>query len=103
VGAEQAQHRAAARATCKVSTARSNGRTRSTVTCAVTLPTTQKVALRGRLLRGNRALASAKATARNGRAVLRLKATSRLRAGSYTVAITRTNGSLVLRQAVRAR
>jgi hypothetical protein len=102
-GGSQQSHRAAARATCKVSSARSKGRTRSTVTCTVTLPTTQKVALRGRLLRGKHALASAKATARNGRAVLRLRATSRLRAGAYTVAITRTSGSLVLRQAVRVR
>src|SRR4051794_11899541 len=102
-GGSQQSHRAAARATCKVTTARSKGRTRTTVTCTVTLPTKQKVALRGRLMRGTQALASAKATARNGRAVLRLAATSRLRAGTYTVAITRTNGSLVLRQAVRAR
>src|SRR3954451_22814924 len=98
-GGSQQSHAAAARATCKVSTARG----RSTVTCTVTLPTKQTAALRGRLMRGTRVLASAKATARNGRAVLRIKATSRLRAGRYTVAITRTNGSLVLRQAVRAR
>jgi N-acetylneuraminic acid mutarotase len=102
-GTQQSHRAAAARATCKASTARSKGRTRSTVTCTVTLPTKQQVALRGRLMRGTRALVNAKATARNGRAVLRLRATGRLRAGSYTVAVKRTNGSLVLRQAVRAR
>jgi len=98
----QQSHRATARATCKVSTARSQGRSRSTVTCNVTLPTKQKAALGGRLLSGTRVLASAKATARNGRAVIRLRAASRLRAGRYTVAITGAKGSLVLRQSLRA-
>jgi Abnormal spindle-like microcephaly-assoc'd, ASPM-SPD-2-Hydin/Kelch motif/Galactose oxidase, central domain len=102
VGGEQAQHRAAARATCKVSTARSRGRSRSTVTCVVAWPTTDEVALRGRLLQGKRVMASAQATARNGRAVLRLRAAGSLRAGRYTVAITRSNGTSVLRQTVRA-
>jgi hypothetical protein len=100
-GGTQQSHRATARATCTVSNARSKGRTRSTVTCVVTLPTKQKTALRGRLMRGTHALASAKATASNGRAVIRLRASSRLRAGRYTVAVTGAKGSLVLRQSVR--
>jgi hypothetical protein len=85
-----------------VSTARSHGRSRSTVTCVVAWPTKDAVALRGRLLQGKRVMASARATARNGRAVLRLRAAGRLRAGRYTVAITRSNGTSVLNQTVRA-
>jgi N-acetylneuraminic acid mutarotase len=102
-GGKQQSHRATARATCTVRTTRSKGRSRSTVTCSVTLPTKQKTALRGRLMSGTRVVASAKATARNGRAVLRLRAKSRLRAGRYTVAITGAKGALVLRKSLRAR
>jgi N-acetylneuraminic acid mutarotase len=101
-GRPTAGGKGAAHATCTVKTARSHGRTRSTVTCAVAWPTSDAVALRARLIQGKRVLASGRATTRGGRAVLQLRAAGRLRKGRYTVAIARADGTPVLRQAVRA-
>jgi N-acetylneuraminic acid mutarotase len=91
----------APRATCTVKTARRHGCTRSTVTCRMTWRTSAAVALSARLMQGRTRLVSARATARAGHAVLRLRPARRLRSGHYTLVIARRDGTTVLRQAIR--
>jgi hypothetical protein len=89
--------RPGARANCSVK--RSRGR--SVVTCVVSWPTRGAVALNARLMRGSTQLASARVTARGGRATVTLRAAGRLRSGRYTVVIARRGGAPVLRQGMR--
>jgi N-acetylneuraminic acid mutarotase len=95
--ASQAVRGAAARSTCKIKTTHG----RSTVTCTTTMPARTTVALRARLLRGKTVMASARTTARKGQVRVTLRPARRLRSGRYTVAITRSNGAVVLRRQVR--
>jgi hypothetical protein len=92
--------RRVARATCRARTTR-HGRGRSTVTCRVTWPTRQRVALLGRLVHRRSVLATARATARAGHATLRLRPAGRLHKGRYRVVITRRDGTPVVRRAIR--
>jgi hypothetical protein len=92
---------ASPRATCTVRTSRSHGRTRSTVSCRMTWPTRSAVGLNARLMRGRTVLMSTRTTARSGQARITMALTRRLRSGRYTVVITRRDGTMVLRQAIR--
>lgn len=58
-------------------------------------------ALTTRLMRGKKVVATTHATARAGKATLRLNATSRLKPGSYTLVVTKSGGTVVLRQTIR--
>jgi hypothetical protein len=89
--------RPGARAACSVKRARG----RSTVTCRVSWPTRGAVALNARLMRGSAKLASARTTARGGRATVTLRPAGRLGSGRYTVVIARRGGATVLRQGMR--
>jgi len=91
--------RPGARAACSVK----NGSRRSSVSCRVTWPTRGAVALNVRLMRGSTKLASARTTARGGRAVVSLQTKGRLRSGRYTVVVSRRTGATVIRQGVRVR
>jgi hypothetical protein len=91
----------AARATCRVTTSRRQGRRRSMVTCRVTYPTRTATALRARLMRGRSVLARARTTSRAGRATLGLRPARQLRRGRYTVVIARPDGTVVLRRSIR--
>jgi N-acetylneuraminic acid mutarotase len=94
-------HRAVARASCTVKTTSAHGAKRSAVTCRMTWPTKQAVALRARLMRGKTVLGSARATARGGHATLTVRPARTLRPGRYTVVIARSAGTVVSRSAVR--
>jgi N-acetylneuraminic acid mutarotase len=99
--AAHAAHRRTTRATCEVGAKRSHGRTRSTVTCRLTWPSSRAVTLRAWLVRGKATVGRATTAARDGRAALRLRPTRRLRAGRYTLVIARRDGTTVLRTTIR--
>ena len=94
-------HGRAARTTCTVKTTRRHGRRGTTVTCRMSWPTRQAVALNARLMHGATVLARTRATARAGHAALTLRPARRLRSGRYTVMIARRDGTMVLRQKIR--
>jgi hypothetical protein len=100
-GTSSRSPRRAARATCQAKTTGRQGRRRSTVTCRITWPVGGATALRVRLMRGRSVLASARTTARAGRATLGLRPARRLRPGRYTVVIAGRDGTVVLRRPIR--
>jgi hypothetical protein len=89
-----------AAATCRAKTAGRQGRRRSTVTCRIAWPSRRATPLSARLMRGKTVLASARTTARAGRATLGLRPVRRLPRGRYTVVIARPGGTVVLRRPI---
>ena len=93
---------AAARTTCAVTTTHRRGRTGSAVTCGLSWPAGAGVTLNAKLMRAKKLVASTRTTVRTGRTTLTLRTARRLRAGSYTVVISRRDGTVLVRRSVHA-